>query len=71
VLNYVLTSYPERVKYVGLNPTDEDLEGIEEMGIKLGYLKKQIPIDELVDRSFIPKTIMPAAISVAAIPGSN
>lgn len=71
VLNYVLTSYPERVKYVGLNPTDEDLKGIEEMGIKLGYLKKQIPIDELVDRSFIPKTITPAAISVAAIPGSN
>lgn len=65
VLNYVLTSSPERVKYISLNPTDEDLQSIEDMGIKLGFLKKEIPINELVNRNFIPKEIKPAPINIA------
>ncbi|MFT4154373.1 ABC transporter substrate-binding protein [Parafilimonas sp.] len=65
VLNYVLTSSPERVKYVGLTPTDEDLQRIEDMGLKLGFLKKKIPMDELINRSFIPKEITPADLNVA------
>jgi len=71
VLNYVLTSYPERVKYVGLNPTDEDLQRIEDMGLKLGYLKKKIPVNQLVNRSFIPEEITPAAINIAATANSK
>ncbi len=67
ILNYVLTSSPERVKYVDLNPTDEDLQNIEDMGIKLGYLKKRIPIDELINRNFIPKAITPAVINVNGV----
>ncbi|HVY73600.1 MAG TPA: ABC transporter substrate-binding protein [Puia sp.] len=64
VLNYVLTSFPERVKYTSLTPTDEDLQRIQDMGIKLGFLKKKIPIDEIVNRNFIPKVITPAPIIV-------
>jgi NitT/TauT family transport system substrate-binding protein len=67
VLNFVLTSFPQRVKYVNLSPTDEDLTRIEDMGIKLGYLKKRIPMNELIERSFEPKEIVPAAIDVNRI----
>jgi NitT/TauT family transport system substrate-binding protein len=70
VLNYVLTAYPERVKYTSLTPTDEDLQRIEDMGLKLGFLKKKVPMDELINRNFIPREIKPAAISVDAKPGS-
>jgi len=71
LLNYVLTSKPERVKYVNLTPTDHDLQQIEDMGLKLGYLKKRIPMSELIDRSFVPKDITPAAITAASIPDPN
>ncbi len=64
VLNFVLTSRPNRVKYVDLSATDEDLMKIQDMGLKLGYLKKKIPMSELVDRSFEPKEIIPAAIDI-------
>jgi len=68
VLNYVLTSKPERVQYVNLTPSDADLQQIEDMGLKLGYLKKKIPMSELIDRSFVPQNITPAAIADASIP---
>jgi len=68
VLNYVLTSNPERVKYENLTPSDQDLQAIEDMGIKLGYLKKHTPMSELIDRSFVPKEITPAPITDASIP---
>jgi len=71
VLNYVLTSNPARVKYENLTPTDADLQQIEDMGIKLGYLKKRTPMSELIDRSFVPKDIVPAAITDASIPDPN
>jgi NitT/TauT family transport system substrate-binding protein len=70
VLNYVLTAYPERVKYTSLTPTDEDLQRIEDMGLKLGFLKKKVPMDELINRSFIPREIKSAAISVDEKPKS-
>ncbi len=68
VLNYVLTSEPRRVSYVQLTPTDQDFQLIQDMGIKMGLLKKHIPMDELIDRDFIPKEITPAPIDAAKIP---
>src|SRR3954466_8237005 len=57
LLRYVLTQPPDRVTYRNLNPTDEEMEKILEMGIALGFLTKQIPLSELMDRSFIPERI--------------
>ncbi len=71
LLNYVLTSNPERVKYEDLSPSDQDLQQIEDMGIHLGYLKKRTPMSELIDRSFEPKVLTPAAITAASIPDPN
>lgn len=71
VLNYVLTSNPERVKYENLSPSDKDLQQIEDMGLKLGYLKKKVPMSELIDRSFEPKDLKPADIKAADIPDPN
>ncbi|HVU85182.1 MAG TPA: ABC transporter substrate-binding protein [Puia sp.] len=71
VLNFVLTSVPSRVRYVNLSPTDEDLTRIEDMGVKLGYLKKRVPMNELIDRSCEPKEIIPAAIDVNRIVGKE
>jgi len=68
VLNYVLTSDPKRVSYLELTPTDEDLQQIQEQGIKLKLLTKNISMDELIDRKFVPKTITPAPIEAAWIP---
>lgn len=68
VLNYVLTSDPKRVSYVQLTPTDEDLQQIENQGIKLKLLSKKIPMHELIDRKFVPNEIVPAPISEASIP---
>jgi NitT/TauT family transport system substrate-binding protein len=67
ILNYVLTAKPERVKYVNLTPSDEDLQQIEDMGLKLGYLKKRVPMSELVDRRFIPEKIIAADIDPGKI----
>jgi NitT/TauT family transport system substrate-binding protein len=71
VLNYVLTSNPERVKYVNLSATDADFQQIEDMGLKLGYLKKRTPMSELLDRSFEPKDLSPAAITDVSIADRN
>ena len=68
VLNYVLTADPKRVSYLKLTPTDDDLQKIQDMGIKTGMLTKRIPMDELIDRSFVPKEIYPAAITATSIP---
>src|SRR5664279_3979592 len=57
VLNYVLTADPHRVSYVQLTPTDEDLQQIENMGLKMGILTKRIPMNELIDRDYVPQTI--------------
>src|SRR5450432_2448896 len=71
VLNYVLTADPRRVSYVQLTPTDNDLQRIEDMGLKMGLLTKWMPMRELIDRDFVPPVINPAAIDIAKIPGSK
>jgi len=68
VLNYVLTSNPRRVSYLQLTPSDEDLQKIEDMGLSMGLLKKRTPMNELIDRDFVPKEITPAPIDAAKIP---
>ena len=68
VLQYVLTSDPARVSYVNLTPTDEDFQMIQDMGIQMGLLTKHIPMNELIDREFVPEIILPAVIDAAKIP---
>jgi NitT/TauT family transport system substrate-binding protein len=68
VLNYVLTADPRRVSYVKLTPTDEDLQKIQDMGLSMGLLTKRIPMNELIDRDFVPLLITPAPIDATSIP---
>lgn len=68
VLNYVLTADPHRVSYVNLTPEDEDMQLIQDMGIDMGLLSKRIPMDELIDRDFVPDVINPALIDTGKIP---
>jgi NitT/TauT family transport system substrate-binding protein len=68
VLNYVLTADPHRVSYVNLTPTDEDLQMIQDMGLKIGLLTKRIPMNELIDREFLPDVISSSMIDPARIP---
>src|SRR5450432_4013443 len=60
VLNFVLTSQPRRVSYVQLTPTEQDFQQIQDMGLKLGFLKKRIPVSDYIDLDFIPQDIEPA-----------
>jgi NitT/TauT family transport system substrate-binding protein len=71
VLKFVLTSDPKRVSYVNLTPQDEDLQLIEDMGLKMGLLKKRIKMHELIDREFLPETITEAPIDASKIPPSK
>jgi NitT/TauT family transport system substrate-binding protein len=71
VLNYVLTADPKRVSYLKLTPTDEDLQQIQDQGIKMGLLTKRIPMNELIDRDYVPQVITPAPIDAATIPGTK
>jgi NitT/TauT family transport system substrate-binding protein len=68
VLNYVLTADPKRVSYLQLTPTDEDLQQIQNQGLKMGLLTKKIPMNELIDRDFVPQTITAAPIDATKIP---
>lgn len=68
VLTYVLTAEPRRVSYVDLTPTDEDFTLIQDIGLELGLLNKRIPMDELIDRDFVPDLIVPVDIKSADIP---
>ncbi len=68
VLNYVLTADPKRVSYLKLTPTDEDLQQIQDQGIKMGLLTRRVPMNELIDRNYVPKVIIPAPIDAARIP---
>jgi NitT/TauT family transport system substrate-binding protein len=62
VIRYVLTQPPNRVSYRMLTPTDEDLQRINDMGVKAGILKGPIAMKDLIDRQFIPLDIKPANI---------
>ena len=71
VLNYVLTADPRRVSYLQLTPTDEDLQQIQNQGLKMGLLTKKIPMNQLIDRDFVPQSITPALIDAEKIPASK
>jgi NitT/TauT family transport system substrate-binding protein len=71
VLNYVLTADPRRVSYINLTPTDEDFTLIQNIGLELGLLSKHIPMNELIDRAFVPELIIPASIRSEDIPGNQ
>src|SRR5450631_1211601 len=49
VVRFVLTQPPDRVSYRMLNPSDEELARIRDMGIEAGILTKNIPIRDMVD----------------------
>lgn len=57
LLKYILTQPPDRVTYRNLNPTDAELNKILDMGMSLGFLKKKTPMNELIDRDYIPATV--------------
>jgi NitT/TauT family transport system substrate-binding protein len=64
ILDYVLTTTPHRVRYENLTPTDEELQKIHDMAVKMGVLKKPMDMKEMVDNSFIPKEIGDAPIDI-------
>ncbi|MBL8205448.1 MAG: ABC transporter substrate-binding protein [Blastocatellia bacterium] len=64
VVRYVLTQPPDRVSYRMLTPSDEDMQQIHDMALKSHILEKPIEMKDLIDRSFIPKEIKAAPISV-------
>jgi hypothetical protein len=41
------------------------------MGLKMGLLTKRISMHELIDRDFVPQSIVPAPIDAAMIPKSQ
>ncbi len=65
VVRYVLTQPKDRVSYRMLTPTDEELQQIHDRALKMGILDKSVSMKDLVDRSFIPSDIKPAAIDMA------
>ena len=64
VVRFVLTNPPDRVSYRMLNPSDEDLQTIADMGFKAGILETRMDVRDVLDRSFIPADIKPADIEV-------
>jgi NitT/TauT family transport system substrate-binding protein len=64
LLRHVLTQPPDRVSYRMLEPGDEELQRIADMGLEAGILERRLDIRELVDRQFIPADIKPAEIKV-------
>ena len=64
LVKYVLTQPSDRVSYRMLTPTDEDLQQIENMALKMGVLTKPVLMSDLIDRQFIPKDIKPADIDM-------
>ncbi len=65
LMNYVLTQPRDRVTFINLRPQDAEIQKIMDMGISLNFLTKRVPLDELLDRSFIPDEIEPAKIDLA------
>ena len=61
-MRFVLTQPPDRVSYRMLTPTDEEMGKIRDMAIQAGILTQPIEMRDLMDRSFIPRDIRPAAI---------
>jgi NitT/TauT family transport system substrate-binding protein len=68
LMRYVLTQPADRVTYRNLNPTDVEMQKIQDMGAALGFLKDKVPMAELMDRSFFPAEIKPATIDLRRMP---
>lgn len=64
VLRHVLTTPPDRVSYRMLTPPDDEMQRIQDMGIRAGILERPIPMSELLDRTFIPEKIQAAKIEM-------
>lgn len=64
VLRFVLTQPPDRVSYRMLTPTDEDLQKINDMAVKVGILQRPISMQDMIDRQFIPPDIRPLNLDV-------
>lgn len=62
VIRYVLQQPPDRVSYRMLTPSLEELQKIQDMGIKTGVLENPASVRDLLDTSFIPSDIKPANI---------
>ena len=71
ILRFVLTQPPDRVSYRMLTPTDEDMQRIEEMALKIGVLEKPVEMKDLIDRSFIPADIKAGSLDVAGAAGGR
>ena len=71
VVRYVLTRPPDRVSYRMLNPSNAEMEKIRDMGIEAGLLKVRTPINDLIDRSFIPSDIKAADIDMSSTGQQN
>jgi NitT/TauT family transport system substrate-binding protein len=65
LLGFVLTQPADRVTYRNLDPTDAELERIQDMGVELKFIQRRVAISDLLDRTFLPKTIEPAKIDLA------
>lgn len=66
LIRFVLTQPPDRVSYRMLTPTDEDLQQIHDLALKVGILDKPIRMSDLIDRQFIPQDIKAADIDAGA-----
>ena len=65
LIKYVLTTPDDRVSYRKLTPTDADILKIQAMALKTGIISKKLPLDDMLDRRFIPKKIVPANIQMS------
>lgn len=63
LVRYVLTDPPDRVSYRMLTPTRPEFQKIADMALAAGILQKPVNIDDLLELSFIPTEIKPAAIA--------
>jgi hypothetical protein len=44
---------------------------IQDMGMQMGLLTKHIPMNELIDRAFVPEVITSSPIDATLIPSSK
>jgi len=65
LLEFVLTQPADRVTFIHLDPTDEEIQRIMDMGLELGLLKQRTPLSDLLDRSFLASDIGPATIDLS------
>ena len=64
LLTYILNQPPDRVTYRNLNPTDNEIMKIHEMGQSLGFLKKPLVVADILDRTYVPEKVAAAKIDL-------